>query len=211
MIDPETLKRHATLTAPGSLDRIAELGRALRFGMPNDYFELLEISNGLLLRREHSDGFTTEIRIYPAEEVLEANATFEIPSKTPAHILIGDNGGYYGVLLNRTLPRLPVHVEDLNLSYIHENPPVSSSLREWINSGFPLGPLDDPRGRVLPERFDILMVGMPKEGTSGLLKITAPWPGNLDRAVAPRFKKPSVPSPSKYAQIRDCRRGALCN
>ena len=211
MIDPETLKRHATLTAPGSLDRIAELGRALRFGMPNDYFELLEISNGLLLRREHSDGFTTEIRIYPAEEVLEANATFEIPSKTPAHILIGDNGGYYGVLLNRTLPRLPVHVEDLNLSYIHENPPVSSSLREWINSGFPLGPLDDPRGRVLPERFDILMVGMPKEGIR-----PAQIKSHLGLATSiVRLLQDSRNLPchllQNTAQIRDYRRGALCN
>lgn len=67
-----------------TLEEIEDLKRRLEI-VPDEYIQLLKISNGLI----NEEG----IKIYSSNEIEERNQTFEITKYLPSFIAIGDDSG----------------------------------------------------------------------------------------------------------------------
>jgi hypothetical protein len=79
---------NAQLCQPSSLEVISEIENKLGVKFPSDYIEFVLFSNGY----EGSIG-ESYIVIWPIEELIEANESYEVEEYTPGLILFGSDGG----------------------------------------------------------------------------------------------------------------------
>jgi hypothetical protein len=124
-----TLMNMAGLRPGAAAADVASIQQELGVSFPCDYAGLLAFSNGAFLENGCS--------IYPAEDVVERNRTFEIADYLPGYVLIGDDSGGTGILLSLVDGRVCLSgFGDLNPSDLTQ---LAPSLQAWIDSRFALG------------------------------------------------------------------------
>jgi cell wall assembly regulator SMI1 len=100
----------------------------LGVNLPLDYCAVLRHSNGFIGRR---------YIFYMADELTERNSTYEVPQYMPNWLLIGDDGGGYGIALRLTdKPSKPYLIEH---GVMMEEFAIlqAESLEKWISDGLP--------------------------------------------------------------------------
>lgn len=140
----KTITRHkkaAMHTSDPKKPEIDKLQSQLGYELPGEYKRLL-----LSLKSEQrTDGLT----IYPLEDVVERNETFDVTSYWPEFLLIGDDSGGTGILITTDSADPPVFYSglgDLTLPF----QAVSTSLSAWIYDNH-ISRADDSNPERLPD------------------------------------------------------------
>jgi hypothetical protein len=108
----------------------ADLQAALRQGrwsaLPGDLEQLLSQSNGFLT--------PGGISLYGTDDLAERNQTYEIDQYSEGFLLIGDNSGGKGYLMQLGRGESPVYSSDLGDLDIPGFQKEAGSLQDWIDS-----------------------------------------------------------------------------
>ncbi len=108
--------------------QISGIEQQLGVALPKEYVDFLLFSNGCLLENGLS--------MYPLENLVERNKTFEIPVYVPGYILMGDDSSGTGILLSAEPMRKKIYASglgDLNPFGFKE---IADSFQSWVDSGF---------------------------------------------------------------------------
>lgn len=112
--------------APAPAAEIQQLQETLGLELPRQYQELLRESNGVSANL---------VEIYPASEVPERNATYEVQQSLPCHFVFGTVNCF--PLLLRKGAESPVYEADWGWMAEEGLRVLGSSLEDWINKGCP--------------------------------------------------------------------------
>jgi hypothetical protein len=105
---------------------VKQLQETLGLELPRQYQDLLRESNGVSANL---------VEIYPAWEVPERNATYEVQQSLPSHFLFGTVNCF--PLLLRKGEESPVYEADWGWMAEADLRVLGSSLEDWINKGCP--------------------------------------------------------------------------
>ena len=121
-----------SIAPPATAAQIETLAASLGLELPEEYRALLAEANGV---------YANLVQIYPAEDVPERNATYQVAKYAPGYLLIG------------TLWDFPVLLRAGRTSAVYENDwgamtpdmmdELASSLADWVERGCP-----DSNGRA---------------------------------------------------------------
>lgn len=101
----------------------SQLGRAL----PDDYRDLMTITNGFT--------FPNGLVIYPTDDVFERNMTFEVPDYAPGYLSIGDDSGGQSILIPYQGDGVfLIDQGSMDPNYFEK---LDSSLAGWLANGCP--------------------------------------------------------------------------
>lgn len=130
--------------------------------LPDEYLELLLLSNGLELE--------SGICIYSLEAYMDQNITYEVYKYAPHYAGIGSDGGGNLILL-RLQPEGESGVFIIGMGALGSAPPslMSDSLEIWISSGCPIEIEDDLD--EYPDFIDVYLDNQPMVGLKGMLQI----------------------------------------
>ncbi|MCL1853669.1 MAG: SMI1/KNR4 family protein [Peptococcaceae bacterium] len=109
-------------------ESIIALEASMNMAFPEDYKIFLRYSDGLYLENG--------VSLYSANEIIERNTTYEISDYCEGFLLIGDDSGGRGFLINVQKSGSKVY----NSGFGDLNPPdfrtVANSFQEWVENGF---------------------------------------------------------------------------
>lgn len=166
MIDRSKLTQPGLeLKDPASPSQIVSLERNLGIPLPRSYQELLLASDGL----ERFDG---GLVLYPAREIPERNATYEIPRRLPGWLLIGFDSGDEGYFLDTMSPEAPVYIVGFGALAPDEAYRLADSLEAWVAASLPED-LPEPQiaGGYAHRPVDISVIAFPPWGNQQLLAL----------------------------------------
>lgn len=165
MFDRKRLAVVADLHEPAGEDPIRAAERSLALVFPDEYVELLLLTDGLepTVNRGHYD-----IGLFHVHELVEYGEAYEVARYLPGYLFIGLDGGGRGLFLRCGGQRSPVFLCGMGALDESELRELAPNLGSWIENDFDLG---DPPQVELPERVDIFLLRPPKGGARGLLRI----------------------------------------
>jgi cell wall assembly regulator SMI1 len=162
MIDCYHLREVVQANEPAIGEQIIQVEGALGCAFPRDYFDLLACSNGFNVPDVLS------LSLYSTEELVERNTTYEVALYMPGWVMIGDDGGGRGIVIDCTQPQSAIYRVGMGVMQAEEAVYLAASLAEWIKSGFDLK--DDPPSDK-PAFVDVWLVRMPAKGPKALLDL----------------------------------------
>jgi hypothetical protein len=101
-----------------------------------------ELPRDLLTLWRRSDGLSfpaSGVVIYPAADIAERNATYEVATYAPALLLIGDDSGGNGFFVSAAGQAAGVWKIDLGALGATDGSQVGPSLVAWVQGGCPAG------------------------------------------------------------------------
>lgn len=94
MISNQALEKLAKLRSSATLEQIHQAQQEIGYIFPEDYIQLLSLSNGIQVIDVAS------LVLYSTDELRERNSTYEVPDYLPGWLMIGDDGGGQGIFLD---------------------------------------------------------------------------------------------------------------
>jgi hypothetical protein len=196
MIDRQHLQDLAEFAKPATSEEIYSTQAILEKLFPSEYIQLLECSNGISLKTG---------RLYSTDDLVERNSTYEVAIYAPSFVLIGDDGGGYGIYIESSpLESSQVYLIYLGSGVIEDAHILANSLNDWLHKGFAL---KHSTPSPYPTYVDVYLIKPPANGPKDLLLIKGLLNlqtsiGSLYRSLAntPYRLLRSVPF-GKYAKI----------
>jgi len=200
MIDCGWPAQAATALEPAAAEEEIEAAeQLLGCHFPPAYRELLRCSNGLLVGGDYS------LNLYSTAYLQERNVTYEVLEYGPdGWILIGDDGGGDGILLDCSSPEGAVYKLGLGSLQREDAEMLASRLSAWVDEGFnlPSAPQSD-----YPAKVDVWLVRPPTGGAKELVRLKQ----ELNAPLSPREMQQCLKEPPcrilrdvgfwKYAKI----------
>ncbi len=134
---------------------------------------MLRCSNGLTAQWDVSG-----LILYATTELGERNATYEVAIYAHTLLMIGDDGGSKGVMLDRTDPEGQLYLLGMGSMAREDAEVLASSFAEWVASGFDLG-RDSKADK--PELIDVYLTRPPRDGLRTLMRLRR----ELDLSITP--------------------------
>src|SRR5688572_6123841 len=134
MIDCSLVQSVAQTSAePASDEAIAAAQVALGCNFPSEYIELLRCSNGIA-----ASGDTSSLILYSVDEIQERNETYRVQQQSPALLMIGDDGGGRGILLEHGTSSSPIYLIGMGSLAIEDAKILAANLEDWLRENLPL-------------------------------------------------------------------------
>lgn len=149
---------------PASDNEIRSVENEMKILLPEEYRELLKITNG----------FSTDsgLVIYGTEDILERNETLEVEKYANDYIAIGDDSGDIVFLISKDHMRkdvLSVGCGDLNTLNAKC---LAPDLSKWLNNNCNLYEEgQENKIQTYTQYYNIVLTGLPKGGLKDLVKI----------------------------------------
>jgi hypothetical protein len=117
----------AGINAGASDAELNSLETGLGVTLPTAYRELMRFSNGALL--------DSGVSIYSVGDVAERNATYEVLEYCPGFLLVGDDSGGRGFLIDTNDNAGRVYGSGLGDLDPSEFVTIASTLQDWVDKG----------------------------------------------------------------------------
>jgi hypothetical protein len=122
-----------TTNNPATEEEIRRAEAALGHTFPEEYRAFLQCSNGIT-----AHGTIYSIVLYSTDELQERNETYEVQIYAPTLLMIGDNGGGQGVLIEHGRTGGLVYRIGHGSMVIDDAIILADNLSEWFHKGLPL-------------------------------------------------------------------------
>jgi hypothetical protein len=134
MIDRSLLSQLAELQEPAHIEQIVLAQQAIGCVFPQEYVDLLKTANGLQMLN------VVSLILYSTDEIEERNLTYEVKDYLPGWVLIGDDGGGRGVLLDCDEPPGAIYLVGLGSMLRSDASMLAPTIIEWVTRHFSLEP-----------------------------------------------------------------------
>lgn len=115
---------------PADAGEIARAEFAVGRRFPAEYVQLLTSANGLLAN--------DQVALYSAEEIAERNTAYEVEKYATHWLMIGDDGGGYGVFLDLSESPARVYLSGMGVLIPSEAVLLAPGIPDWVSRGFPV-------------------------------------------------------------------------
>lgn len=113
---------------PGAADaELNSIEAALGVTLPTAYRELMRYSNGALL--------DSGVSIYSVDDLVERNTTYEVLEYCPGFLLVGDDSGGRGFLIDLKDDAGRIYGSGLGDLDPSEFVTIASTLQDWVDLG----------------------------------------------------------------------------
>jgi hypothetical protein len=113
---------------PGAADaELNSIEAALGVTLPTSYRELMRYSNGALL--------DNGVSIYSVDDLVERNTTYEVLEYCPGFLLVGDDSGGRGFLIDLKDDAGRIYGSGLGDLDPSEFVTIASTLQDWVDLG----------------------------------------------------------------------------
>lgn len=113
---------------PGAADaELNSIEAALGVTLPTAYRELMRYSNGALL--------DNGVSIYSVDDLVERNTTYEVLEYCPGFLLVGDDSGGRGFLIDLKDDAGGIYGSGLGDLDPSEFATIASTLQDWVDLG----------------------------------------------------------------------------
>ena len=132
MINRDYVAQFGQLGLPATDAQVAQVEATIGYVLPSAYRDLLQIASGIVFTGIES------LILYATDEIEERNLTYEVKDYLAGWLLIGDDGGGRGILLDCESAAGTVYLVGLGALFRDDAKRLSTTLTEWALQGFRL-------------------------------------------------------------------------
>ncbi|MCE7989392.1 MAG: SMI1/KNR4 family protein [Caldilinea sp. CFX5] len=132
MINRDYLAQFGELGLPATDEQIAQVEAAVGYVFPSEYRDSLQMANGIVFTGIES------LILYATDEIEERNLTYEVKDYLTGWLLIGDDGGGRGILLDCEETPGAVYLVGLGALFREDARCLAATFDEWVSHGFKL-------------------------------------------------------------------------
>lgn len=122
-----TISNIPGINAGASEEQLDSLETTLGVRLPAAYRELLRHSNGVLL--------ANGVSLYSTHDLWERNASYDVLTSCPGYLLIGDDSGGRGFLVDTCDDAARIYASGLGVLDPAEFATFASGLQDWVDMG----------------------------------------------------------------------------
>lgn len=157
-------KGNPATNPPATAAEIAALRSELGFDVPTSLQEVWRTSNGLSYPE-------SGVTLYATNDIKERNESYEIGIYEPDFLLIGDDSGGNGFLIDKNEKESKVFKIDFGAIGSSKGEIVAEDLPSWIEQECPVSNIDEELNKRRNIKINIVLNKKPKDGLKGMLLV----------------------------------------